>query len=82
MVQQEQFYFSEKSTKPQMVVEHPCASSIAKFQELLYTNRSDEILQPYNMSPSELSRLCVDRWMSDDHMLWMTKMLNNMQTDP
>ena len=80
-VEQELSWFAEKYTKPQLVVEHPCASSIAKFQELLHTNRNDEILQPCNMSPSELSRLCVDRWMSDDHMLWMTKILNGMHTD-
>ena len=80
-VEQELPWFAEKYTKPQTVVEHPCASPLAKFQELLYTNRNDEISQPCNMSPSELSRLCVDRWMSDDRMLWMTKILNNLQTD-
>ena len=74
-------WFAKKYTKRQMVVEHPCASSIAKFQELLYTNRNDEILQPCNMSLSELCRLCVDRWMSNDHMSWITKILNGMQTD-
>ena len=80
-VEQELSWFAGKYAKPQMVVEHPCASTVAKFQELLYTNRNDEMLQHCNMSPNELSRLCLNRWISDDHICWMTNILNRSQTD-
>lgn len=80
-VEHELSWFADKFAKPPMVIEHPSASSVAKFQEILYTNRNDEMLQPCSMSPNELSKLCLNRWISDDHICWTTKILNRSQTD-
>jgi hypothetical protein len=63
------------------LVTQPDQGDIKKFQSLVYTKRYNEILSGYDITPEELSRLCCTRWLSCDHMSWITKKLNGMQTE-
>ncbi len=64
-----------------MVAEHPAPSVITYFQTPLYSSRCDEILTAQQMSAMELANVCVNRWLSDDHILWLMENLNKSQTD-
>ena len=33
------------------------------------------------MSPQEMAKICSDRWVSSDHVCWLTNMLNKSQSD-
>ena len=72
-VEQEIVWFGKEFNKPQMVEEHPTPSAVTDFQTMLYSSRYDEIL---TMSAMELANVCVNRWLSDDHILWLTENLN------
>ena len=80
-VEQEVAWFSRAYSKPHTVSQHPPASIISDFQELLYSNRYDEICQPHGMPATELATICVNRWLSDDHICWLMKTLTDSQTD-
>ena len=80
-VEQEVAWFSRAYSKPHTVSQHPPASIISDFQELLYSNRYDEICQPHRMPATELATICVNRWLSDDHICWLMKTLTDSQTD-
>ena len=67
-VQEEVNWFGRPFNKPATVVQHPPAAHVAAFQELLYFQRYDQISQTTGMSPNELAMLCVDRWVSCDHI--------------
>ena len=74
-------WFADVTNWPANLVSQPDQKDIKNFQSLIYTKRYDEILSGYDASPEELSRLCCTRWLSSDHMSWITKKLNGMQTD-
>ncbi len=80
-VEEEIKWFCQQHSQPETVVDHPPASQIEKFQELLYCNRYDAIQKPYDMSANELAMLCADRWVSSDHICWLVNTLNNSQND-
>lgn len=80
-VEQEMNWFSRTYNKPQTVSQHPPASLIANFQNMLYSNRYDEIRQPHLMSANELAMVCANRWISSDHICWMMKTLTDSQVD-
>ena len=80
-VQQEVEWFSSPCNKPETVVEHPTDDQITVPQEFLYDRRYGEIKEPYGMSASELTMLCVDRWVSSDHTCWLMKILNRDQDE-
>lgn len=64
---------------PTDVETRPQQQGIKQFQNLLYSSRCDELLRDYNMSAEELSEICCTRWLSCDHMCWMTQELNKIQ---
>ena len=78
-VQEEVNWFGRPFNKPATVVQHPPAAHVAAFQELLYFQRYDQISQTTGMSPNELAMLCVDRWVSCDHICWLMANLNKAQ---
>lgn len=61
-VEQEIDWFSRTYSKPQTVSQNPPLSLIACFQNMLYSNRYDEIREPHSMSANELAMVCVNRW--------------------
>ena len=61
------------------VEEYPQQESITHFQNLLYSSRIHAVLPDYDMPVDELSKLCCTRWLSSDHICWMTEMLNKAQ---
>ena len=50
------------------------------FKSLIHSQRSDEEIAEYGMSPQELSKVRCNRWLSCDHILWIAKKLNSMQS--
>ena len=80
-VQEELEWFSLPYPKPETVGEHPPPCQVKKLQTLLYCERHDKILKSCDMSPNELAALCVNRWVSTDHMCWLVRALNNLQSD-
>lgn len=61
-------------------VHQPPASSIEKFKDLLYSVRYDKLISAYDMSPNELSTICLNRWLSCDPIRWLMKSLNGSQS--
>ena len=80
-VEQEIVWFSQDYTKPQTVAEHPPDTVIMNFQKMLYTYKYDEAIPPHGITPTELSMICGNRWLSDDHMTWIMKELTDSGTD-
>ena len=80
-VEREVVWFSQDYVKPQTVAEHPPAKVIMNFQKMLYSNKYDEAILPHGITPTELSMICGNRWLSDDHMTWLMKELNHSGSD-
>ena len=80
-VQQGINWFSKSYTKPQTVSNHPPPSLIEDFQKMLYFNRYDEIIEQNDMTAMELAMVCVNRWVSSDHITWVMKVLTESQKD-
>jgi hypothetical protein len=54
-VEQEVVWFSKAYNKPPTVSQHPPPSSVARFQEMLYSNRYDQICENHGMTATELA---------------------------
>ena len=80
-VQQEVTWFSKSYNKPQTVSKHPSPSLIEDFQKMLYFNRYDKICEENGMTAMELAMVCVNRWISSDHITWIMKALTEAQKD-
>ena len=66
--------------KPSMVADHPSPESVSMFKSLIHSPRFDAEIANYGMNPQELSKVCCNRWLSCDHILWIVKKLNSMQS--
>lgn len=80
-VEREIVWFSQDYAKPRAVTEHPPAKAITNFQQMLYLHKYDESIRPHGITPTELSMICGNRWLSDDHMTWLMKELTDTVTD-
>ena len=74
-------WFADVTNCPTNVVSQPDQTDINNFQSLIYSKRYDEMLSGYDASAEELSRLCCTRWLSSDHMSWITQKMNSMQEE-
>ena len=80
-VEREIIWFLEDYTTPQTVSENPPATAIMSFQKMLYSSKYDEAIRPHGITPTELSMICDNRWLSDDHITWLMKKLTDSGTD-
>ena len=80
-VEAELNWFAESYLKPANVTVYPPESSIRTFQDLLYKKPFDEMLPSYNMTPEAIAKLCVTRWVSSDHLMWMAAVLKSEQSN-
>ena len=63
------------SKKPSMVADHPSPESVSMFKSLIHLPpRFDEEIANYGMNPQELSKVCCNRWLLCDHILWIVKL--------
>ena len=58
-VKQEIDWFSRTYSKLQTLSQNPPVSLVASFQNMLYSNRYDELCEPHSMSTNELAMVCV-----------------------
>ena len=79
-VTKELAWFKSSTPTPGMVAEHPSPTSIAKFKTLINSTQYDQYIPGFGMDPDELSRICCNRWLSCDHILWVVQKLNSMQS--
>ena len=79
-VTKELAWFKSSTPTPGMVAEHPSPTSIAKFKTLIHSTQYDQYIPGFGMDPDELSRICCNRWLSCDHILWVVQKLNSMQS--
>lgn len=77
-VKRELDLYAEMVDWPSDVETRPRQQRIRQFQHFLYSSRFDELLPDYHMSAEELSQICCTRWLSSDHMGWMTQELNKI----
>ena len=80
-VSRELDWFADVTNCPTNVVSQPDQKDIKNFQSLIYSKRYDEMLSGNDASAEELSRLCCTRWLSSDHMSWITQKMNSMQEE-
>ena len=79
-VAEEIFWLNSNIEKPSMAADHPSPESVSMFKSLIHSPRFDAEIANYGMNPQELSKVCRNRWLSCDHILWIVKKLNSMQS--
>lgn len=73
-------WFKSSIQRPGMMTDYPSPESVSMFKSLIHTTRYDQEIPGYGMDPQELSKVCCNRWLSSDHILWIVKTLNSMQS--
>jgi len=54
---------------------------IMRFKSLIMNEKATKILDEFQMTTSELARLCVRRLLSSDHVSWICNQLNHQQSN-
>ena len=76
---QELAWLASTYQQPDTVIQLAPPAAIDRFQSLLYSHRYGEQLSNYGMDAEELSKLCCSRWLSSDHVRWVSEQLNKAQ---
>lgn len=66
--------------RPGILTDYPSPESASMFKSLIHTTRYNREIPSYGTDPQELSKVCCNRWLSSDHILWIVKTLNSMQS--
>ena len=80
-VKKELDWLSSHCLIPQSIAVTPKRENIEKIVSLIHDQPYNMLLNDYDMFPDELARLCGDRYLSGDHMLFISKLMNTLQTD-
>ena len=78
-VAEENTWLNGTIAEPDGLCKYPSAESVSAFKSLIHSPRYDEEIAGYGMSSEELSKICCNRWLSSDHILWVVEKLNTMQ---
>ena len=79
-VAKEKAWLNCTMTEPDGLCKYPSAESVSAFKSLIHSPRYDEEIAGYGMSSEELSKICCNRWLSYNHILWVVEKLNSMQS--
>lgn len=79
-VAEEKAWLNGTMAEPDGLCKYPSAESVSAFKSLIHSPRYDEEIAGYGMSSEELSKICCNRWLSSDHILWVVEKLNTMQS--
>lgn len=80
-VEKELDWFSTNRLIPKSVKRTPSLVSLNNFKSLIHNRPYNLFVNPYEMFPDELARLCGERYLSGDHMMYVVRKLNEMQDD-
>jgi len=72
-ITQERDWFNEGYLTPKSVKSIPLTTEVNSFRSILMNHPARKIITEYDMTPNELSMICQKRYLSGDHMMWMTK---------
>ena len=78
-IEQELDWFAEANETPVSLQKYPPQKSLKTYQKLLYNTPYSQEVPGYGMYPSELAKLSCQRWLSSDHMHWLTEKINSSQ---
>nr|XP_047135234.1 uncharacterized protein LOC124812496 [Hydra vulgaris] len=78
-VDQELTWFNSPKLVPKSISIFPSQNLIEKFKEVLFKRPANNEISEYGMSPNTLAELCCARWLSSDHMLQISSILNLIQ---
>ena len=63
------------------VKQTPTAVSIQKYMNIIHEQKVDEVHEGFDMSAGELAQICCSRNITEKHIKWMIKKLNEKQFD-
>ncbi|XP_065659392.1 uncharacterized protein LOC136083711 [Hydra vulgaris] len=78
-VDQELTWFNSPKLVPKSISIFPSQNLIEKFKEVLLRRPANKEISEYVMNPNTLAELCCARWLSSDHMLQISSILNSIQ---
>ncbi|XP_065651622.1 uncharacterized protein LOC136079588 [Hydra vulgaris] len=78
-VDQELTWFNSPKLVPKSISIFPSQNLIEKFKEVLFRRPANKEISEYGMNPNTLAELCCARWLSSDHMLQISSILNSNQ---
>ena len=81
-VEREVDWFASGYLQPNSVQEHPTIKALQKFKSLMWCHGPyGQEISSIGMDPSRLAWLSGTSFLSCDHMIWVQKKLNAMQTE-
>ena len=80
-VEKELTYLFSPRMKPISITKDNDYNTLKKFIGLIHNTPYLSKLSSLEMLPEESARLCGRRYLSDEHMSWVIKKLNSMQSD-
>ena len=80
-VEQEIDWLSETYRLPQSVTRTPEKTLLNNYRSKIHNYSYDMELPKYDITPDELSQVCLKRLLSGDHMWYLAKLLNFQQND-
>ena len=80
-VEKELSFISSSKSIPRSDKKKLDMNALGTFVSLIHEKPYLDQLEVYLMVPEELARLCSKRYLSDEHMLWISNKLNSMQDD-
>ncbi|XP_065648316.1 uncharacterized protein LOC136077923 [Hydra vulgaris] len=79
-VDQELTWFNSIKLVPKSIGIFPPQNLIEKFKEVLFRKPASTEISEYGMNPNTLAELCCTRWLSSDHMMQISSILNSIQS--
>ena len=81
-VRQEIDWFSKTFRMPSNLKIIPDKEPLQTFESIIQNNPYDRVLSEFDMTPEELSQLCLKRLLSGDYMRYFVKIANQNCKNP
>ena len=79
IVEREIAFFSSPKMTPRSINKKLDTEALTSFRKYIHDTVSSYTIKDFDMLPGELAYLCGHQWLSDMHLMWIAKQLNNMQ---